>query len=99
MQEQIKQRLTQLKAEFDEGQKMLADLEAKEANLKNTPAATNIKNKPAISAARPADDYRLKDDGLVSTREVFACIQSRIPSEQEANHGESDILQGKVLSG
>jgi predicted nuclease with TOPRIM domain len=36
MQEQIQQRLTQLKAEFDEGQKMLADLEAKEANLKTT---------------------------------------------------------------
>jgi hypothetical protein len=36
MQEQIQQRLTQLKTEFEEGQKMLADLEAKEANLRST---------------------------------------------------------------
>jgi len=36
MQEQIQQRLTQLKAEFEEGQKMLADLEAKQVNLRQT---------------------------------------------------------------
>jgi predicted nuclease with TOPRIM domain len=36
MQEQIQQRLTQLKTEFEEGQKMLADLEAKQANLRST---------------------------------------------------------------
>ncbi len=36
MQEQIQRRLTQLKTEFEEGQKMLADLEAKQANLRNT---------------------------------------------------------------
>ena len=36
MQEQIQQRLTQLKSEFEEGQKMLADLEAKQTNLRST---------------------------------------------------------------
>ena len=36
MREQLEQRLKQLKSEFEEGQKMLADLEAKEASLKTT---------------------------------------------------------------
>jgi predicted nuclease with TOPRIM domain len=36
MREQLEQRLTQLKAEFEEGQKMLADLEARQTNLRST---------------------------------------------------------------
>ena len=34
MRDQLEQRLKQLKAEYESGQKMLADLEAKEANLR-----------------------------------------------------------------
>lgn len=36
MRQQLKQRLQELKAEFATGQKMLADLEAKQANLRET---------------------------------------------------------------
>ncbi|NEO70766.1 hypothetical protein [Moorena sp. SIO3H5] len=36
MKEQLKKRLTQLKAEFESGQKVLADLEAKQANISET---------------------------------------------------------------
>ena len=36
MREQLDQRLKQLKAEFEAGQKMLADLEAKQANVRET---------------------------------------------------------------
>lgn len=36
MKEEIENRLKELKAEFESGQKMLADLEAQQANLKNT---------------------------------------------------------------
>ena len=36
MREQLGQRLTQLKAEFEAGQKMLADLEAKQASVRET---------------------------------------------------------------
>ncbi|MCL6590409.1 MAG: gp58-like family protein [Firmicutes bacterium] len=36
MREQLEKRLQELKAEFESGQKMLAELEAKEANLKST---------------------------------------------------------------
>lgn len=36
MKEKIENRLKELKAEFESGQKMLADLEAQQANLKNT---------------------------------------------------------------
>ena len=36
MREQLEQRLQQLKAEFEAGQKMLAELEARQANLRET---------------------------------------------------------------
>jgi predicted nuclease with TOPRIM domain len=36
MKEQIKERLEQLKAEYESGQKMLADLETQESNLRTT---------------------------------------------------------------
>ena len=36
MKQQLEQRLTALKAEFESGQKMLADLEAKQTNLRET---------------------------------------------------------------
>jgi predicted nuclease with TOPRIM domain len=36
MNEQLQQRLQSLKTEYEAGQKMLADLEAKQANLRNT---------------------------------------------------------------
>jgi predicted nuclease with TOPRIM domain len=36
MKEQIKARIQQLKAEYESGQKMLADLEAQESNLRTT---------------------------------------------------------------
>jgi len=36
MKEQLQKRLNELKAEFESGQKMLAEMETKQANLKNT---------------------------------------------------------------
>jgi predicted nuclease with TOPRIM domain len=36
MKEQIKERIEQLKAEYESGQKMLADLETQESNLRTT---------------------------------------------------------------
>lgn len=36
MKQQLEQRLKELKAEFESGQKMLADLESKQANLRDT---------------------------------------------------------------
>ena len=36
MKQQIKQRLQSLKSEFAEGEKVLADLEAKQANVRDT---------------------------------------------------------------
>jgi predicted nuclease with TOPRIM domain len=36
MQEQLEQRLQQLKSEFEAGQKMLAELEAREASVRET---------------------------------------------------------------
>ncbi|WP_440948564.1 hypothetical protein ACSAZL_10245 [Methanosarcina sp. T3] len=36
MKQQLEQRLQELRAEFESGQKMLADLESKQANLRDT---------------------------------------------------------------
>ena len=36
MKQQLEQRLTELKTEFESGQKMLADLEARQANLRDS---------------------------------------------------------------
>jgi predicted nuclease with TOPRIM domain len=36
MKEQLEKRLTQLKGEFESGQKVMAELEAKQANLRDT---------------------------------------------------------------
>ncbi len=36
MQEQLKKRLDDLKQEYEQGQRMLAELESKEANLRST---------------------------------------------------------------
>ncbi len=36
MRDQLEQRLKELKAEYESGQKVLAELEAREANMKNT---------------------------------------------------------------
>ena len=36
MKQQLEQRLKELKAEFESGQKVLADLEAQQANMRNT---------------------------------------------------------------
>ena len=36
MKDQLEQRLKELKAEFESGQKMLAELEAKQANLRDS---------------------------------------------------------------
>ena len=36
MKEQLEQRLNELKAEFESGQKMLTDLEARQANLRDS---------------------------------------------------------------
>jgi predicted nuclease with TOPRIM domain len=36
MKEQLEKRLTQLKAEFESGQRVMAELEAKQANLRDT---------------------------------------------------------------
>ena len=36
MRQQLEQRLAQLKAEFEAGQKMLADLQARQSELQNT---------------------------------------------------------------
>jgi predicted nuclease with TOPRIM domain len=36
MKQQLEQRLNELRAEFESGQKMMADLESKQANLRDT---------------------------------------------------------------
>ena len=64
MHEQLQQRLSELKAEFQSGQKMLAELEAKQANLRDTllrisgaiqvlEEILNSKDEPMVNGVEP----------------------------------------------
>ncbi len=57
MREQLEQRLKQLKAEFDAGQKMLAELEVKKTELRET--LLRIKGAIQIIEEKLAKDQRL----------------------------------------
>lgn len=59
MKEQLKQRLQSLKAEFEAGQKMLADLEAKQANLRDT----LLRISGAIQVLEELTDSDTEDNG------------------------------------
>jgi predicted nuclease with TOPRIM domain len=59
MKQQLEQRLQSLKNEFEAGQKMLADLEAKQANLRDTllriSGAIQVLEEELSSASEPED--------------------------------------------
>jgi predicted nuclease with TOPRIM domain len=58
MKQQLEQRLKELKAEFEAGQKMLAELESKQAELRNTliriSGAVQVLQEELAKAADPA---------------------------------------------
>jgi prefoldin subunit 5 len=60
MQEQVEQRIRELKAEYEAGQKMLAELEAKQADLQQTvlriSGAIQALEELLAGAEPPADD-------------------------------------------
>ena len=60
MREQLAQRLDELKVEYEAGQKMLAELEAKQANLKETllriSGAIQVLEEELSQNAAPEDD-------------------------------------------
>jgi predicted nucleic acid-binding Zn-ribbon protein len=60
MKQQLEQRLQSLKSEFESGQKMLADLEAKQANLRDTllriSGAIQVLEEELNNAPEVADD-------------------------------------------
>lgn len=66
MKEQLQQRLQSLKKEYETGQKMLADLEAKQANLRDTLLRSSgaIQIMEEILNEVPADT--ISDDGAAS---------------------------------
>jgi predicted nuclease with TOPRIM domain len=59
MRQQLEQRLTTLKAEFEAGQKMLANLEARQAELRNTLLRISgaIQVLEEMLAAQPDEDH------------------------------------------
>lgn len=62
MKQQLEQRLKELKAEFESGQKMLSELEAKQANLRNTLLR--------ISGAIQVLEEELTKEGRISSSEM-----------------------------
>ena len=67
MKEQLRQRLNQLKAEFEAGQKMLADLEAQQADLRETllriSGAIQVLEEELAKAAEAAPDDGERPEG------------------------------------
>jgi predicted nuclease with TOPRIM domain len=71
MRAQLTQRLQQLQAEFSAGQKMLADLEAKQAHLQQTllriSGAIQVLEEELGRAAPPAAGEAIQSDGVGRT--------------------------------
>ena len=65
MRKQLEKRLEELKAEYKSGQNMLADLELKQANLKETllriSGAIQVLEEELSQGAQPASDLELGD--------------------------------------
>lgn len=71
MKEQLKKRLEQLRSEFESGQKMLTDLEAKQANMRNT--LLRISGAIQVLEEELAKENQLADNGeekLVGTDKI-----------------------------
>jgi hypothetical protein len=70
MQDKLRQRLQSLKTEYEAGQKMLADLEAKQANLRDTllriSGAIQVLEETLAQEDQPADpEFGNLPDGAV----------------------------------
>ncbi|MFB2772433.1 hypothetical protein ACE1AT_24585 [Pelatocladus sp. BLCC-F211] len=68
MKEQLEKRLAELKAEFASGQKVMADLEAKQANLRDTllriSGAIQILEEEISKASKEEDNSQQAKDSL-----------------------------------
>jgi predicted nuclease with TOPRIM domain len=76
MQEQIQQRLENLRAEFAAGQKMLADLDAKRANLEQTllriSGAVQVLEEVLNVAAEPTTNGTVTQEALMHASPITA---------------------------
>lgn len=71
MKEQLERRLSELKTEYESGQKMLADLEAKQADLHQTllrisgaiqvlEEMLSAETEPSINGAVPVEEFEME---------------------------------------
>lgn len=71
MHERLQQRIQSLKTEYEAGQKMLADLEAKQANLRDTllriSGAIQILEETLAESEVPPDEESNATDGIVTS--------------------------------
>ncbi|MEG4069227.1 hypothetical protein QUA42_18175 [Microcoleus sp. Pol11C2] len=72
MQEKLQQRLQSLKTEYEAGQKMLADLEAKQANLRDTLLRISGAIQVLEEALSEANESDLADNEAVPVEAVNA---------------------------
>lgn len=74
MKEQLQQRLQALKTEYEAGQKMFADLERQQANLRDTllriSGAIQILEETLAEAEEPEKAASTLEDGFVSPAEM-----------------------------
>jgi predicted nuclease with TOPRIM domain len=68
MQAQLEQRLRELQVEYEAGQKMLADLEAQQTNLRNTllriSGAIQVLEEELAKATQQVPEERTRQDGI-----------------------------------
>lgn len=72
MKEQLQQRLQTLKAEYEAGQKMMADLEAKQANLRDTLLRISGAIQVLEEVLSEANESNLAENKAVSVEAVNA---------------------------
>jgi prefoldin subunit 5 len=81
MKEQLQQRLQQLKAEFESGQKVLADLEAKQTSVRET----LLRIAGAIQVLEELKEA--ESDTMTTLAENTYPLHSEVPSREVAPQG------------
>ena len=83
MKQQLQQRLQELKTEFESGQKALAELEAKQANIQNT----LLRIQGAIQVLEEELAKADEDVPLVSANDLDTTNEAQPEKVELVNHG------------
>ncbi|HTL90174.1 MAG TPA: hypothetical protein VL134_12300 [Leptolyngbya sp.] len=91
MKKQLQQRLQTLQTEFETGQKMLAELEAKQANLRETllrmSGAIQVLQECLQTADSPLENHEPEaNENGQSDREALGCVATEVSHPHSVGH-------------